>query len=1245
MGKSEDFRSGAGSRRGFKHALLFGAVAWVGFLGFGSNAYAVDASKSDTANTSAGTAGAATGDAAATGNSTGTDASQSAGGGSGLQLTDQSSTVTNSGTANANTGGNTAIGNDSENEATNDQDATNGGNADVQNNSGDTSNSSNGSANITTGNATSVGNSSWTTINQGDPGAGLAFVDQEAIVTNDGDAESDTGNNTAIGNNSDNDASNDQEAGDPGDSGTILNNNATTSNSSDGTAGVTTGDASSTGTTGTTDVGQWASTGATGGGLSFVDQEVSVENSGDADADTGENTAIGNDSDNEVSNDQDATSARGPPGDERVVLSNIGETSNWSDGTATINTGDAEATGVSSSTSITQSSESTNSDLLFVDQDATIENDGDAEAESGDNLAIGNDSDNDATNEQEAEIEQNGAGGIDIDGTTVLSNIADTSNWSDGSASIDTGDARGLGVESNDAIDQSATGASDADGLAFVDQEASIENDGDGTGNSGDNTAIGNDSENEAENDQDASIEENDGGDLELEGVVLSNIADTSNTSNGSADITTGDAHGLGVITTDSVTQSADIAFGDDGFVEVDQVVDIDNDGDASGNSGDNLAIGNDSDNDATNDQDVAVEENGLGDLDVDDVVQSNIGTTTNESNGSASITTGNACACNSMNNAVSQDANFANGDAGFALFTQEADVDNHGDSDANSGGNDAIGNDSDNDASNEQESNVEEQDAGDLSPDGLVQSNIATNSNQSNGSADISTGDASATGTISNTTIDQAAAFANGDSGFATFDQLAEVENDGDAVANTGDNDATGNDSENEVDNDQDTQLLERGGTAKNPPIGSPEIDSAVLSNIAENTNSSNGSASIATGDATAYGNYSTTGISQDAAFANGDDGFALVTQEADVDNDGDADANTGNNEAEGNNSDNDASNDQENNIEEQDAGDLSIDDVVLSNIADTLNESDGSADITTGNATAYGNATNDHIWQTADLLIEDKGFVTLDQDADVDNSGDASANTGDNDADGNDSDNEVDNDQDNSIEENGLGDLDVDDAVLSNISDTSNSSNGSASIDSGDANALGNYSATNIVLAAATGSSDLTLADQEIEISNDGDADANSGDNEATGNESDNDNENEQESPLEENGAGSLDVDGLVQNNSADTSNASDGSASTHTGDANATGNVSAQSACSGLNTAVDCPEAVLPPLPPPSCPCARSETPVVTPPTTTPPPAGSEGEELPVTGGPLAAQAALGLLLIGLGSVLRRRTRHAG
>lgn len=75
-------------------------------------------------------------------------------------------------------------------------------------------------------------------------------------------------------------------------------------------------------------------------GVAGADQNVKVKSSGTAVANSGFNLAVGNVSQNKAKNNQTAK-AKGKKGDKLAV--NIGGASNDSDGSAEIDTGDAEA--------------------------------------------------------------------------------------------------------------------------------------------------------------------------------------------------------------------------------------------------------------------------------------------------------------------------------------------------------------------------------------------------------------------------------------------------------------------------------------------------------------------------------------------------------------------------------------------------------------------------------------------------------------------------------------------------------------------------------------------------------------------------------------------------------------------------------------------------------------------------------------------------------------------------------------
>ncbi|MDQ3462803.1 MAG: hypothetical protein M3471_07225, partial [Actinomycetota bacterium] len=94
---------------------------------------------------------------------------------------------------------------------------------------------------------------------------------------------------------------------------------------------------------------------ALGSGTAGADQSASVDNTGTANADTGGNVAVGNASSNDADNDQDADADGGDDGD--AVAVNAGGAANYSDGEATIETGDATAVGVYAETSVAQQSD------------------------------------------------------------------------------------------------------------------------------------------------------------------------------------------------------------------------------------------------------------------------------------------------------------------------------------------------------------------------------------------------------------------------------------------------------------------------------------------------------------------------------------------------------------------------------------------------------------------------------------------------------------------------------------------------------------------------------------------------------------------------------------------------------------------------------------------------------------------------------------------------------------------------
>jgi hypothetical protein len=292
----------------------------------------------------------------------------------------QSAGVSNSGSASANTGGNTAVGNASNNTAS--ATAPAGGLVNVPIAVGAPTNGSQGNAQVTTGPANAVGNSADNAVGQSNASGTqvssfLAGQNQGAGVGNTGAASANTGGNGAVGNASRNNATVTQDVG-----GGLIGVGVTLggpTNNSTGTATITSGAANAVGNSADNRVGQSAQGGGGGGGFiaggpgggpggavlaggvggggaapcgssrfsSF--QDATVVNRGQAQANTGNNTAIGNNSTNNAS-----TNGQTVSGGLIGIGLTIGGPVNNSSGTATINTGPATAVGNDSTTTVSQ---------------------------------------------------------------------------------------------------------------------------------------------------------------------------------------------------------------------------------------------------------------------------------------------------------------------------------------------------------------------------------------------------------------------------------------------------------------------------------------------------------------------------------------------------------------------------------------------------------------------------------------------------------------------------------------------------------------------------------------------------------------------------------------------------------------------------------------------------------------------------------------------------------------------------
>jgi len=301
--------------------------------------------------------------------------------------------------------------------------------------------------------------------------AGSASADevtvQDAHVTNVGAAAANSGGNVAVGNASQNTAACGQGA-----VGVVASNSCQASNASDGSADVKTGDATAVGNDSETEVAQ-SHDGGDGGGLAVTVQHSDTTNAGLAAANSGGNVGVGNASQNT------AACLQGAAG---LIASNTCDASNASDGSVSIETGDATAVGNHAKTKTSQhAGVGDGAGLAMVVQDSDVDNFGAAAANSGGNIGLGNVSNNLALNLQ-------GAFGL------IASNNGSAKNASNGSTSIKTGNATAVGNSSDTEVEQDAD--VDPAGLAVVFQSAPVLNAGIGVANSGGNVGVANGSHN-----------------------------------------------------------------------------------------------------------------------------------------------------------------------------------------------------------------------------------------------------------------------------------------------------------------------------------------------------------------------------------------------------------------------------------------------------------------------------------------------------------------------------------------------------------------------------------------------------------------------------------------------------------------------------------------------------------------------------------------------------------------------------
>lgn len=288
---------------------------------------------------------------------------------------------------------------------------------------------------------------------------GVPAYGQSAGVGNSGGASASTGGNASVGNSSDNTAANAttlDQTSEPllgGLLGLVLNVGNTSTNESSGTSTISTGGAAATGNTSDTAVVQTGDGGVVTSvfGHFAPAQSAGVSNSGDAAASTGGNDSVGNDSTNVATNTQTVT------GGLLAIGINLGSASNVSSGSSSITTGAASASGNEAVTTVDQVSVGEGFGVgggaicdgffRFGGQHVEVDNTGIAEAATGNNQSVGNQSINSATNSQ---FISGGLLSVPID----LGLTSSATNSSDGTSAISTGPATATGNRSTTAVSQ-----------------------------------------------------------------------------------------------------------------------------------------------------------------------------------------------------------------------------------------------------------------------------------------------------------------------------------------------------------------------------------------------------------------------------------------------------------------------------------------------------------------------------------------------------------------------------------------------------------------------------------------------------------------------------------------------------------------------------------------------------------------------------------------------------------------------
>jgi hypothetical protein len=739
---------------------------------------------------------------------------------------------------------------------------------------------------------------------------------------------------------------------------------------SDG-AGVTgTGDATAVGNTSGTKTNQGVAPGDGSASPTVVTQTAGAANVGVAVANTGGNVAVGNSSTNVNTGTQNATGGA-------IATSNNGSVANVSDGTAAIYTGNATAHGNVSDTTINQGAHGALG--ILTSQNAFVLNGGVAVANSGLNAAVGNTSTNTSGFIQTA-----------TNPTGLATNSASATNASNGSATIVTGAATATGNKSETWLDQTAGGSGDSDpgGLLVITQVGAVANLGAGIANSGGNLAVGNASTN-------LLVVPNPTATIAPTVVapltIASNQHELENSSDGTAHVHTGAATATG---NDSSTNLSQTAWGDPsslGAIVSVQAAGVANVGIGAANTGLNVAVGNVSDNTAVATQQFAGVF-GPATTALGPVTASNAGSYSTSSDGTGTVRTGDATATgNTSWTDLAQDADIAFGPDGMGIVpnVQVAGVLNAGAAVANSGVNAAVGNAAgqlpfpNNGVAATDQTALVNPAAPLLVTGPITASNSADVQSNSDGTAKVKTGDATANGNTSATALHQSFQADADGMGLVVAPQVGVVVNAGLAVANSGVNAAVGNASNNLAVSTQDSSF--------DPAVPTLVVGPVTVSNSAATSNDSDGEACVCTGDATASGNVSTSTLNQDV-MVNVGDGVTVLPTTGLILNLGLGVANSGVNLAVGNVSTNTATSTQTADLAAG-APALLVGPQTIGAAGGASNSSDGLGEVGTGRASAIGNLSDSDLDQTA---VADGGGVIAPIGSTITNAGVGLANSG---------------------------------------------------------------------------------------------------------------------------------------------------------------------------------------------------------------------------------------------------------